>query len=58
MCCGVSICTTDYLLKINEDSKKAEATVMPNDATGREGRTNQVDVAKRSYLDALTRARG
>ena len=45
------------VLKINEDNKKTEATVMPSGATGEGGRTNQVDVAKRSYLEALTRGR-
>ena len=45
------------LLKINEDNKKMEATVMPNGAIGEGGRTNQVDMAKRSYLEALTRGR-
>ena len=46
------------VLKIDEDTKKTEATVMQNDATGKERSTNQADVAKRSYLDALTRGRG
>ena len=31
---------------------------MPKDATGKEGRANHVDVARRSYLEALTGGRG
>ena len=45
------------LLRKNEDMKRTETTVMPDDATGEEGRANQLDVAKRSYLEALTRGR-
>ena len=45
------------VLRKSEDEKKTEATVMPKDATGEEGRANHVDVAKRSYLEALTRSR-
>ena len=42
------------MLKIDEDTKKREATVMTNNATGKERRTNQVGMAKCSYLDAFT----
>ena len=45
------------LLRKNEDSKTIMTTVIPGNATGEEGRANQLDVAKRSYLDALTRGR-
>ena len=46
------------VLRKSEDDEKTEATVMPKDATGKEGRANHVDVARRSYLEALTRGRG
>ena len=46
-----------FLLRKNEDSKTIMNTVIPGNATGEEGRANQLDVAKRSYLDALTRGR-
>jgi hypothetical protein len=45
------------VLRKNEDSKTIMTTVIPGNATGEEGRANQLDVAKRSYLDALTRGR-
>ena len=45
------------MLRKNEDTKRTETTVIPDAATGEEGRANQLDVAKRSYLDALIRGR-
>ena len=44
------------LRKKNDDDKKTKATVVPKEATGKDGRANQVDVATRSYLEAATRA--
>ena len=41
-----------------EDDEKTDATVMSKEATGKEERANQVDVARCSYLEALTRGRG
>ena len=44
------------LLRKDDGDKKTKATVVPKEATGKDGRANQVDVARRSYLEAATRA--
>ena len=56
---GIKMFGLDHrsVLRKNEDSKTIMTTVIPVNATGEEGRANLVDVAKRSYLDALTRGR-
>ena len=46
----------DKLLRKDDGDKKTKATVVPKEATGKDGRANQVDVARRSYLEAATRA--